>query len=381
MISSNRSLLTQLSALSGLLLAETNAGAQIMYTDLEPDGIAENVSYPYDADELLDIDGDGSDDVEIFVSHFSTTGWTSQAVVIKDLTGSWYFPVATGPLVFSVLALNSGDMVSAYSILQNEFGLIASASLTSEGPGTYGNIWGNFFNTTNKFLPLVKKEDGNTYYGWIRLSVLWEPRFKVVIDDFALQSDAFAPLAAGEGATETLCEAPLVEGTEHITSSSAKLNWEAVDDADKYQVYWRYTTATTWNKVIAHTHQKTLNDLFCGAEIEWKVRAGCSPLTYSAFSATQVFNTLLCRLGDTETPIVNLYPDPATDRIYLQYDMQQDEILQLAVISAEGSVLKEWRFTDASETTELDLTGLPAGYYILKGFTGERSFSKSFMRQ
>ena len=97
--------------------------------------------------------------------------------------------------------------------------------------------------------------------------------------------------------TET-CAVPSNPLTSNITEVKAKLNWNAVPGAQQYEVWHRETGSADWKiKFLGGEVTSTgINNLICGSEYEWQVRAVCDTVAgiYSEFTTQQSFTTSDC---------------------------------------------------------------------------------------
>ncbi len=147
----------------------------------------------------------------------------------------------------------------------------------------------------------------------------------------------------------------------NITPSKATLHWDAIAGADTYQVWYRTTGAGTWIKKSSATNSKTIKSLSPGTNYEYKVRTKCSDGEFSDFSSLENFTTLPLKNADTENEFAVIYPNPASDLLYIDLSYQPDRIKML---NAAGMEIKSIPISN-SGLTEIDISGLPDGIYFL----------------
>ncbi len=143
--------------------------AQFSYTDVDPDV---DLTLPATGTgTVFDIDFDGDGDPEFAIAPVALAGGTQTGFLFRfDTAGS---DIALGVIGSSgsffnyPYALSSGDPISSGQNLQvddvNGFALATSFQ---------GAPYGNFFGVTDGFIGVqFQLEDGNTYFGWVRVDV------------------------------------------------------------------------------------------------------------------------------------------------------------------------------------------------------------------
>jgi hypothetical protein len=66
-------------------------------------------------------------------------------------------------------------------------------------------------------------------------------------------------------------------------------------------------------------------------------------------------------------------PNPLSDHIFISFPETHDEVIYISVIDLNGKVVFSRKYTGAREL-DLDLSRLPSSVYILKVYTGSKSF-------
>lgn len=183
----------------GFLLTGLQADAQLIYTDLDPDEtIGLGDSYE------LDINDDGSTDFEFLINSFTIPsffysisnpsvlwdGLINRAMIYPDGGNSVYAATATGTggSTFAYpYAMNNGDIVDEdLNFNGNSSQFLGLYLSVVDYPGAGSNYpfinYGNWVNANNKFLGLKFEDGGETYYGWVRMSL---DGLELTIDDYA----------------------------------------------------------------------------------------------------------------------------------------------------------------------------------------------------
>ncbi len=203
---------------SAFLAVHSNANAQIIYTDVNPDFVSSNGSY------YLDLNNDGIVDFNLNASmsasysYYPGQFWSSHYEISLSIQGIGYNKVKNDLLQFP-LALNAGDTIIP-SISQLGNGQILyhhqHSELFSIGPfGTnvsysFDSIAGNWTNQNDRYLGLKINVGGNNYYGWARLVI---DGYQVTLKDYACFIFPDYPIIAGETSCNfyqpTLLSSPL----------------------------------------------------------------------------------------------------------------------------------------------------------------------------
>ncbi len=123
-----------------------------------------------------------------------------------------------------------------------------------------------------------------------------------------------APGGVGMSGTITVictppsCDAPTGVTAVNVTSTSAKIKWNGVAGATKYQIQYRPIGTATWSKKNATGTSKILSGLTPSTTYQYKVKAICEASS-SMFSSVQVFTTGPMRLSNLE-PMLSIMPNP-----------------------------------------------------------------------
>ncbi|MBK5285727.1 MAG: fibronectin type III domain-containing protein [Bacteroidia bacterium] len=88
------------------------------------------------------------------------------------------------------------------------------------------------------------------------------------------------------------CNAPTGLSTTSITSSSATLNWNAVSNAQSYNIQYRVVGAPTWIATTSASNTKAISSLTASSNYEWQVQTRCNGNSTSSWTSSATFSTL-----------------------------------------------------------------------------------------
>lgn len=381
----------QLSAYSSFamtILAAGNVHGQVFYNSVTPDIL---IDFPDDV-QYLDMNGDGIDDFRFVNDGFINVGesgassFTIQHMVIDcyltPLSGNKlaqvnsFGTVSTGPFAYSsnyrMKELVAGDIISADLHMENDEALVFWAYgsygwTTSTGLGVFEGP---------KFAGVSLLIDGQTHYGWIRLSTntVGYTDFVTKVIDFAYEETPGVPITAGVIPT---CLPPVVVGAAMIGANSALLEWVSSPDADYYEIQIRALGEPDWfTRTVPGTKSlRYLRNLECDTDYEWRIRKACTDGSMSAYSYIQNFVTTSCRLdaGVTNSEL-HVYPNPASNSIFVEQDVLTGQNAQ--VYDVMGRLVLELGVV-TEQTWEINIEQLTPGMYILR--SGQESIE--FIKQ
>jgi hypothetical protein len=135
----------------------------------------------------------------------------------------------------------------------------------------------------------------NTNYEWQVRTVCGVNSGTITYSPWSVMAN-FATLSCS-----AICPAPLNPNTSNVTLYSAQLNWTSpAPGLVTFEVRYRQSGTTTWTTVPVNDSPYALANLTCATGYEWQVRTVCgnsvSTSSFSAWSSTQVFTTLICNL-------------------------------------------------------------------------------------
>jgi hypothetical protein len=89
--------------------------------------------------------------------------------------------------------------------------------------------------------------------------------------------------------------------------------------------------------------------------------------------------TTATSIMNNSSDAIKIYPNPATDVLHIKGSTKAPVHIQL--INLTGKLVKEWNNQNIFETPQLSLTNLPSGYYILRVFNNEFSYTERILKQ
>ncbi len=224
------------SAVAAAVLAVNHeTDAQIIYTGLNPDIIIPDpIKDSYDTSVYLDLNNDGIADFKFEAAgkvtfNSFTSGFSYSSIVSIQATGLHKDSADFKGVNYgnAIPGTTTGGWASNGFLAKDSFRnkiIFTSSTAVSSPAGTYG---GSFYNVTGKYLPLKFKNNGNTYYGWVRLTTIGAKQ--LIISAYAYNSIPDSSISAGNmGCTSTPITPVVTQKNNVLTSSTA----------DKYQWYF-----------------------------------------------------------------------------------------------------------------------------------------------
>ena len=85
--------------------------------------------------------------------------------------------------------------------------------------------------------------------------------------------------------------------------------------------------------------------------------------------------------GSEQEKFIELYPNPASEKIEIQFTAKQAGEVKIEVISVAGNKVKEVKtdFTLSDNRIEINLADIPGGVYFLRVTSSKGSYSKKFV--
>jgi len=193
-----------LSASAFLLLANVASG-QVVYHDIEPDSIFEldlNITYEHLREWPIDLNLDGKIDFQLYLQSWNTfmggsgsynTVNASLLVEPYNAVMNYYYPRNYAAVVDeSRFISEQQNWKSNHLIRLMEYSSGSTSGGSSSG-AIFENLDGYWPNKTDQFLGLrFLDTDGQTHYGWMRLTLTWlgyQERF-ITVKDFAYEASA-----------------------------------------------------------------------------------------------------------------------------------------------------------------------------------------------
>ncbi|HSK13113.1 MAG TPA: fibronectin type III domain-containing protein, partial [Phnomibacter sp.] len=179
------------------------------------------------------------------------------------------------------------------------------------------------------------------------------------------------------------CNSPMGLTVANIKFNSATASWTAASGATSYELQYKLKSSATWISRVQTGTSAALSSLTAGSTYEVRLRSICPGTVYSAYSAIVEFVTparggkkaadqLITANG--ETLLLELTPNPATDRLWLRSDLAAGRTIPYRITSMQGQVLQSGILT--SPVTMLTVAALPPGMYLVQAGGGTRRFVK-----
>ena len=236
--------LTSYSASAAAFLLLANEGnTQVVYQNIDPD-IVLSGDDGYD----LDLNADGIIDIHFEAnfhdSYFITTSET-QSFVINNfdavINDSDYLEIygAKNLSLYSTIGV-TGSWNSGDEIILN----YCHRELYDDIVITFNSIYSNW-NAEDQYLGLRFQIDGNTHYGWVRLSLQdfyteYPGLPKLVIQDFAFESSPETTIEIKSEAASIATELKLIDAGESATPEDLKLLFTKAENETSVSAYKIY---------------------------------------------------------------------------------------------------------------------------------------------
>jgi hypothetical protein len=184
--------------------------------------------------------------------------------------------------------------------------------------------------------------------------------------------------------TTNACGAPSSTSVSNLTSTVAKINWPVVSGANSYQVNFREVGSGVWIPKVQTNPangSKWLTGLLGSTNYEYKVRTNCS-FGNSVFTAVETFSTPAPKTGnmnDQRTIQVDLYPNPASSYIFVNYEMEADENAMIRVRDVLGELVTQQTLGSEMGNLRIDTETWSAGNYILEIFGSKQMAVRKFI--
>lgn len=368
--------LTHYSTLSTIFLlsARSEASAQIMYRDEDPDIILDITEVGAYLTHYIDINLDGLNDfLMVGVHNTYTGGFLSTYIDVNE-----FFIEAQGHNAIQEstnYGANSAVAV-AYSIakevgssmhFENGLGYDSDAYLASFDPNHNSYAIGDIYEWLGqdyKYAAFRLWIDSAHYYGWMRMSMDTFANV-LMIHDMAWNSTPNTSILTGETG---FCDAPIIYKTKNITATSAKICFAPVLNAAKYQIRYRPVGGSSWLNVNASASaiSKNITGLSCNTTYEVRMRAKCGTEN-GPFSPITTFTTAACKLMNDQTPLtdISLYPVPADGTLVIDLNKMANTEVKIELYDIYGNAVHSGYYV-AGASLNIDVSSLSAGNYILK---------------
>jgi 2',3'-cyclic-nucleotide 2'-phosphodiesterase (5'-nucleotidase family) len=193
--------------------------------------------------------------------------------------------------------------------------------------------------------------------------------------------------------TALACPTPTNLSAINVTSNLATLVWNAVPNANYYQI--RYRTQNGPGAWVSGTASgsatsKNLNGLVPGTAYEWQIRAICNPSPFStgSWSPLSDFTTGSQKQSIEEESsflqnLVSLYPNPASGLLHVDIVAVESQEILIRIMDMSGRVVQtvQSHLDAGSHTISLNIDALSEGLYQVHVSANEKQvFSTKFSK-
>lgn len=187
------------------------------------------------------------------------------------------------------------------------------------------------------------------------------------------------------------CTAPVPTNLEYFNNiTRVRINWDAVPDANRYQVQYREEGFTTWTRVSTSRTRKTLRNLIPSTNYEVRFRSRC-PEGWTEYSPVYGFSTLTGRFtSDASETVANyepiefnkMYPNPTSDQLTLDYELDIDGEVEINVYDMLGrKVIHQSLFQEeGQQKVPLNVSNLQNGTFILQINSENQQIIRKFIK-
>ena len=229
-------------------------------------------------------------------------------------------------------------------------------------PWEYTDSWAHRVSGTNP--------DGTTF-----ILSNWEFGPLDVFDGTVKNDSAAVPYPIFVGVVDCSTDVAPTNPTHTMGASSFTLTWDAVPQSVACQVKGTRIfplPAASPSVNILGFEQTTTNVPFnaagAGSTWSWTVRCACntSPVEATPFSVADTFTVPTPRVGLT-LPVADMYPNPASHMLSMDWHANQEGPARLEVIDLLGrtAMLQNLEVQQGAQTVRLDVSGLEIGSYLI----------------
>ena len=173
-------------------------------------------------------------------------------------------------------------------------------------------------------------------------------------------------------------------------SSTATLSWNPVSGAISYGVQYKPASSGTWINATLGTlgTEYPLYSLSANTTYDWRVRSNCSLTEGSVYSTAQFTSgstgtTKAATATETEVNAnpnftINLFPNPAGDQLNVWNEGIQKKT-DIKVYDLMGKLIMQQ--TSSNTLTQLNISKLTAGFYLVKVNDGKEIITTKFIKQ
>ncbi len=188
-----------------------------------------------------------------------------------------------------------------------------------------------------------------------------------------------------------MCSAP--ENIQHqlLPPSALRINWNDHPNATRYDVIYRPLNSTGWMRRGVYNSEVTLRYLQPNTVYVYRVRSYCGSWNFENASDFIYFNTGNMpeqRMAGSNVEaagsvdMLDVYPNPATDNMTVEFNVDQRSDVQLTVVDLMGRTISNQVISNAEghmiET--MDVSNMNQGYYMLIMQSGDERIVKKFAK-
>ncbi len=170
----------------------------------------------------------------------------------------------------------------------------------------------------------------------------------------------------------TICACPIPGGldTMNVAFETATLLWDAVDNADSYELQYKLLTSTTWIDQIVMATSINLNGLMDCSDYEYQVRTICQN-SESAWSESFVFS-MECIVSNNEiengVDDLEIQPNPFNDQLFVKFNLSEGRDITINIFNSTGQLISAEKHRPGSGESNLtinDLGAMSSGVYFI----------------
>jgi hypothetical protein len=184
------------------------------------------------------------------------------------------------------------------------------------------------------------------------------------------------------------CSAPGGLSASNIASSTATLNWNAVNGAYSYTVQYKPVSSGTWIYATSGTNLTSVNlySLSAATTYDWRIYSSCSLTEISNYSTAQFTTSggAIKAASSTATMenvnpnfTINLFPNPAGDQLNIWMEGVHKKTA-IKVYNLMGKLVMQQE--SGNTLTQLNISKLSAGFYLVHVNDGKETRSAKFVK-
>lgn len=182
-----------------------------------------------------------------------------------------------------------------------------------------------------------------------------------------------------------VCTAPVSLFEFNVTSATAILTWDVSVSADTYILNYRKLGQSNWVSYETNYPLTVLFGLSLCSTYEYFVEVSCGGLITNSQN-TKVFTTANCKDESeviTDIDVIDIYPNPASSELNIQFENAIPETYLLSIYSMEGKIVHSEFIPKATAdfTLQIDDTHIMRGIYRLELASSSHSISEKIIIQ